>query len=256
MRRLLIATTMILSACNWVADPGPFDTCAGWDVDLHSAERITLGELEGLEWKPAGVPVGTVLYFSGGGFSQVDAKQIPYQVQRLVQDGWTVRSLEYTTGDSDAAHDDAYGWAVDAEARDGHKPLVAIGHSAGGTLAAGLGVSELVDGWVSVAAPFDLSSPPAGTWPWWADLVLPFDNPASYVTNDSPPGYLVHGNADSIVHEGQPLLMMAAYKRAGIGDAITYDYVNTGSETCRDHTPWCGLNYTALVAWLETIGDS
>ena len=116
MRRLLIAMTILLSACNLVADPTADEICPSRAVDFDAAEEISLDGLKGLQWTPRGIPVGTILYFPGGGFNSVSRFDIPSQVVRLVDVGWVVRSVEYTTGDPDQAFDDAWHWATQRHA--------------------------------------------------------------------------------------------------------------------------------------------
>jgi len=252
MRRLLIAMTILLSACNLVADPTADEICPSRAVDFDAAEEISLDGLKGLQWTPRGIPVGTILYFPGGGFNSVSRFDIPSQVVRLVDVGWVVRSVEYTTGDPDQAFDDAWHWATQRHAA----PTVAVGHSAGGTIAQDLGVDGLyVQAWTSVSAPVDSNSLGhyGGLWEYWAKEIPDFDPPHARADHLSAPGYMVHGDHDLIVHEGQPAFMLGAYETAGAGSSISYDYVNTGPETCRGHLPWCGMNMESWETWLEGI---
>lgn len=244
--------TLLLSSCTLIDDPSPEQICPSRGVDFEAAEEIELDGLKGLQWTPKGIPNGTILYFPGGGFNSVSRFDIPSQVVRLVNAGWVVRSVEYTTGDPEQAFDDAWHWATQRHA----SPTVAVGHSAGGTIAQDLGVDGLyVQGWTSVAAPVDSNSLAhyGGLWAYWADEIPDFDSPWTRVDEHSTPGYLVHGNQDYIIHEGQPAFLLGAYESSGIGDRIAYDYVNTGPETCRGHLPWCGMNMEAWETWLEGI---
>jgi acetyl esterase/lipase len=229
---------------------------------------------------------GTLLLIHGGGFVSGDKRDLTGLGPLLHQTdrGWGVVVVNYRlarvgqgvhpfpTALQDVA--DAVRWVRDHGRSVGLDParVVAAGHSAGGTLAALLGVAwnapraeyagvPRVDGWVSVAGILEPSSGAmsrswfglwAGPWApsWYAAA------PATWIDPTDPPGWIIHGDRDRFVEPENARRMIDAARRTGSG-SVSLDVVDrwhggaAQPEAHRSHSPMGGANLAALESWLD-----
>lgn len=160
--------------------------------------------------------------------------------------------------------------------------VIVAGGSAGGTISAlvgtgsnsapgsALGRTEHVDGWVSYAGPMDFTTARAdvveiakqwiGPRPDLAGW-LAAASPVTHIDPLDPPGYIVHGDEDTVVpiQQFDRLIEVAASK--GISKRLYTDRVDTGGNDtsrgqtipCRWHLPMCGANQASLNAWIDAV---
>lgn len=153
------------------------------------------------------------------------------------------------------------------------RTVLVAGSSAGGTIATLIGVGSnavpgkglprtpRVDGWVSLAGIYDFATPTGAshfgaTWLGAARptrRALEAASPVTHIDRHDPPGYVAHGDHDTVVPVSQAALMLGAAARAGVITRLFYDLVTTGSGSCRWHFPACGMNAAAFDDWVERV---
>lgn len=233
---------------------------------------------------PAAAPRGTIVFVHGGGFSQGDKSDhggigflmaqrergwdLVMANYRLYRAGWA----QWPTAVADVAA--AVDWVRTSGPSMGADPqrVVVAGHSAGGTLAALVGVAwnsgddayqsvAHVDGWISVAGILDFNFGGAdGLWaPRWGGSapVLSRMSPVSFLDAGDPPGYVVHGDADRFVPAGHSSGFSSVAARRGA--SVRFDLVDRWAggapmpATMKAHSPGGGVNQTSLNRYLDGI---
>jgi len=234
----------------------------------------------------AGGNRGVVVLVHGGGFvrgGRGELFETGGPVVRQIRRGFALVDVEYRLTDGAAntfptAVRDvslAVEWVRHHGAEHGLNPstVLVAGSSAGGTLAALIGVGSnaapgkglprtpRVDGWVSLAGIHDFVTPSAArhfgdTWLGPGShkaAARAAASPVTHVDRHDPPGYVVHGDKDTVVPMSQAVGRVGAAARAGVVTRLFHDIVNTGPGSCRWHFPACGMNAAAFDDWVERV---
>jgi len=229
---------------------------------------------------------GVIVLVHGGGFvsgSRGELFEHGGPVVRQLERGFAMVDVEYrlTDGERDtfpAAVEDvslALAWVRTHGAAHGlvTDTVLVAGSSAGGTIAALVGLAGndppggpvprpgTVDGWISLAGIHDLVTPGGAahfgvTWLGSASpdpALLAAASPLTHLDGDDPPGYVVHGDHDTVVPVAQAEAMLAAGELRGLGDRLTGDVVDRGPGSCRWHFPGCGMDRAAFDAWVDRV---
>lgn len=153
--------------------------------------------------------------------------------------------------------------------------VVVAGHSAGGMLAAMIGLgwnSELAtsfgitrpDAWVTMAAPMDLATfdtaemMDAWVGPSAAQMVAPL-SPIQNIDALDPPGYLAHGDRDNVVHSYHATATEFVYGLLGLATDVRVDVVDRDSSGGalgpgpRWHLPGDGVGMEAFNQFMDDI---
>lgn len=232
----------------------------------------------------AASPRGTIVFVHGGGFDRgdkADLKGIGYLMAQR-QRGWDIVAVNYRLTRSGGAQwptavDDvaaAIAWirlngasvGVDAQR------LVVAGHSAGGSIAALIGVAwnsndvayrsvSHVDGWISTSGILDFNfADGASVWaPHWSAnrAARTRMSAVSFVDAADPPGYVIHGDSDRMVATGHSTRFVDTAMQRGA--SVRFDLVDRWADgtamasTSRNHSPGSGVNLTALNSFLDRI---
>lgn len=238
---------------------------------------------------------GVIIAVHGGGFVEGTKDEVRNwfgSVMSQTHRGFAVMSVNYrlTSGNTNvfpaAVHDvnEAVRWVRAYGSEYGMNPhtVVVAGSSAGGTISAlvgtgsnaptnsALGRTEKVDGWVSYAGPTDFNNARAdvvGIGRQWigarSDVTgwLAAASPVTHIDPLDPPGYVVHGDHDSIVPIQQFDRMIEVAASKGITKRLYTDRVDTGGIDisrgeqipCRWHLPMCGANHAVFNTWLDAV---
>lgn len=177
-------------------------------------------------------PFPAVVYLHGGGWSSGDRKQLRRQAAHFASTGIMGFAIEYRLSGQapyPAAYEDskaAVEWlrANASKFRVDPRRIYAAGSSAGGHLAALLGVRGAVAGVVAFNPVLDLSGMPPdsnsikrfldGTCAEKADLCRDA-SPVTQVSGSAPPFLILHGTADKTVPYAQAEAMTEKLKAAG-----------------------------------------
>jgi acetyl esterase/lipase len=229
-----------------------------------------------VRWASAPGPAPLVVLVPGGGWQTSDPSGLLPLAESLTGSGATTVTITYSTTSTDATYpvpaDDvacAVRWSAAYADAEGHAPttVVLLGHSAGGHLAALVGLSgdEFggtcpspavdVDGIVGLAGVYDARAVP--------DLIAPFfagppssdpdawtrGDPLWWADNGSAPDtlrvLLLHGDADVVVPVAQATALAASLTRDGVD--VTVRLLPGGShETVIDATVVAPI----IDAWL------
>ncbi len=223
---------------------------------------------------------GVIILVHAGGFysgSRSEVTLYTHSVMDQIERGFSVLSVDYrlSTGSTNlfpAALTDvsnAIRWVRDHGAENGLNPATVIvaGHSAGGTIAAliGLGANDpgsprgqtpAVDGWIAISGFYDLRAGGLATLQrdvWLGAGANPdATNSASAVTlvdSADPPGYVVHGAKDPLVPLAQAVTLAA--RTLDVGRPAWLDIVS--DPACDGHIPTCATNATFLNMWLDGL---
>lgn len=159
---------------------------------------------------------GTALLFRRGAWMGGSESDMLDLAQQFSERGWRGVSVAYPLHDVPGSYQAA---AVAATAyRTASEPLVAVGESAGGTIAEWLAARARVDRAVAVAAPSDFSRwrlIHGGPWPWWPAAVGIEDelwrwSPARlYRARTSAPLAVYQSRDDAVVEPAQAREMHA-----------------------------------------------
>lgn len=152
--------------------------------------------------------------------------------------------------------------------------MIVAGHSAGDTLASlvgsnsngnsprSFGVTAKVDGWVSNAGISDSRRGTNATVNTIgaARLVDVQGRAAATSTTthlgcNDPPGYVVHGDLDTVVPIAQTYALLEDAANKGIGGHLYYDIVDRCTVWCRNHAPQCGVNASIFNYWVGRSDD-
>ncbi|GAB4168533.1 MAG: alpha/beta hydrolase [Terrimicrobiaceae bacterium] len=193
----------------------------------------------------AGEAPPLLVYIHGGGWRSGDPSNIPWQLQKLIDEGYAVASISYRFTDESkfpAQLEDvrsALRWLLEHGAEHGIDPrrMVLIGGSAGGHLAmlaacTSTNLRDEIKGVVSYFGPADFllrakTQPEKTRRPDGSVFQLlggsVEDNeplareasPAWQVGPSAPPLLIFHGTADTVVLPDQSERMAAAYREAG-----------------------------------------
>ncbi|MEZ5309055.1 MAG: alpha/beta hydrolase [Microthrixaceae bacterium] len=236
----------------------------------------------------AGGNLGVIILVHGGAFTSGDRSEVKRMsgvIMSQLNRGYSVVNIEYrlttaSTNHFPAAVDDvsaAVRWVRENGADYGMNPetVIVAGHSAGGTLAAlvgvgwnsspsgALGTTAKVDGYISFAGILDFPNAAPITaflgrsWlgahadtPGWSQAA----SATSHLDPADPPGYLAQGDLDTYVEMNQVNLMAGSLLRSQTSYAKLFvDRVVTGDDTCRWHIPQCGVNATELNRWIDLV---
>lgn len=233
----------------------------------------------------SGAAVGTIVFVHGGGFTGGDKSGpvgLTGPILAQLERGWDVVSVNYRLNRGDvapwpAAVDDvaaAVAWVREHGSDSGllGERVVVAGHSAGGTLAALVGLAgnsddpayagiPAVDGWIDMSGINDFSSLMGGFWgTLWSDelsSISPRMSPTSFVDAEDPPGYVVHGDDDGIVPAAHAHALKDEADR--VGSRVSLDVVDAWSDQAwmpdryRNHVPTGGVNVAALNGFLDRL---
>lgn len=256
---------------------GPDHSCGGsQEVDIYKAS--------------SGGNKGTLVYFHSGGFISGDKAPLTHlgPIKQQLTNGYSIVSVNYRLAAGDRVRDGFPAMAADVASvlhwvrGNGHahglntNKIVAVGTSAGGTLAGWAGVSHnsnlsefanmpRIDGWISVSGILDWSQGPrskdwsvilqgqaAADARGQSNTVL-----AQHDSND-PPGYLIHGDLDGFVEVGNARVFAKSKPSGTRNGTVTVDIVDVDSEgnsldPYRGHNPLGGAHANALSSWLDAI---
>jgi len=284
-----------------VADPGPGETVQLRWLGAEPPSSHSYGEdpRQVLDVYPVdGGGRGTIVVVHGGGFTTGDKLEAQQYfgllgAQRLR--GFGIVSVDYrlTTWTANAFPtavtdvSNAIDWIRAHAASLGlnTSTLVVAGVSAGATISALIGTAgndlapgplgsvARVDGWIGFAGAYDFRDDRwarvsiaslRDQWLGWNRADVRFVEAASAVMHldrGDAPGYVAHGDNDSIVPIRQLDLLVDAARLSGVTTTLHVDRVDTGgvdlstgaAVPCRWHLPMCGTNATALGAWLDSL---
>lgn len=238
----------------------------------------------------AGGNKGVIVAVHGGGFtagSRKDTAEWFGPIFAQTRRGYAVVAVTYQLTDTakrvglfpSAVRDvsTAVSWVRSSGATLGmnSQTVIVAGHSAGGAVAAlvgvghnsppsgPLGVTAKVDGWVSMAGIHDFTGPNVGIRNFGNAWLGPNANSAAWRNAASatkhfdpsdPPGYLLHGDSDGIVPLDQTQAMLSAGMAAGVPTGrMFYDIVSSGPAECRNHLPQCGMNARVFGDWVDQV---
>lgn len=244
------------------------------DVAYGDHERNVLDVYQPREGLVNGAPRGTIVWIHGGWFLSGDKTDLTNGfygvVLRQLHRGYSIVSVNYRrqvdapfpAGRDDIVtalnyvreHADELGLDVSELVVAGHSAGAAmalmVGDSAGRQTAAG--VVPPVDKIVALApiTSFDgtgrLAAMPLEFWVPTGERSL--QQPISLVSPSNPPTYVAHGDYDIVVPVGHSDQFAWASHVAKA--PIAYDRVMSGPSLCRGHFVMCGVNTTALDAFL------
>lgn len=277
----LAAAAITVSSC--VVPPSPRSDGAA----LARGPRVpdtTIEYAEGLEaslYKArSGGNRGVIVLVHAGGFYSGSRTEVGLYVHPILDQldrGFAVLSVDYrlTSGSTNlfpAALQDvsrAIDWVRLQGPANGLNPRTVLiaGHSAGGTIAAliGLGAdnpgslrgtTSAVDGWIAISGFYDLRV--EGTAALQRDVWLGPGastariNSASALTlvdAGDPPGYIIHGAKDPLVPLAQAFSLGAA--TLNTGRPAWLDVVS--EPNCDGHIPTCAVNMSFLNAWVDDV---
>ena len=214
-----------------------------------------------------------LVFVHGGGFvsgAKEDINNGEYgQILRQMDRGYAVVTVNYrlaTQAPFPAARDDvalaiAHLRANGATMGLNVGRLIVAGHSAGGSLAAMIGTNPgaptqfgsvpRVDEYVAIS-PITIFNGD-GVAPMPSDFWVPSaqraaQSPLTTLDPSDPRGYIIHGDLDGIVPVAHADRFMQ--KAATAGAKVTFDRVDDGATSCRNHLPMCGANAEYLDNWL------
>ena len=289
----LIAALIALAASCSVPDPAPGETMkVNWGPPKVSHRNVSYGphaENTADIYLPAkGGNRGVIVMVHGGGFvsgQRADAINTFGPILAQTHRGFGLVNVSYRlqghgynpfpNAVTDVAT--AVNWVRAHGSKYGLNPrtVIVAGHSAGGTLASLVGpgangagpkifpVTAKVDGWVSVAGVNEFRSNTNATVraigaAWLIDVAGRGGQASTvgHLDRWDPPGYLVHGDLDSIVPVGQAHALLGAAAEKGVATSrLYYDIVDTGSVWCRNHEPKCGMNANIFNFWVDQVHD-
>jgi len=228
----------------------------------------------------AGGNKGVIVLVHAGGFYTGSRQQIAAYATPIMDQidrGFAVLNIDYrlTSGNQNqfpAAVADvsaAIDWTRSTGPNYGINPATVIvaGHSAGGTLAAliGLGAnnpnsprgnSSPVDGWIAISGIYDLRVPGVAQLQQraWLGPNASADaiEAASAVTladAGDAPGYIAHGTQDPLVPVAQAFVMFVTSWLTRTNPWM--DLVS--SADCNAHIPTCAMNTSYLNMWVDRI---
>lgn len=284
---LLVALAMVVSSCGLFDDDAPPPTTLPRPEETDIVYGQEIGCIDGVDpcsgaqsvdiyRSPAPGPNPVVIWLHGGGFIQGDkADGVSEHLQPLLDGGWDIVAANYRLVDIDGT--DAFPaplqdakrvvrWVkANAAAEDWDAASVAaLGHSAGGNLAAMLAVTSqrpeleptdlpealtAVDSSVVAAIAMAPVSDLAmfATAPFWTDAVARYvgctDCPdqlaagsvAPQVDASAAPLMLLHGVEDTVASPAQGDGVVAAFDAAGIADRVALVVISDGPELFRGH---------------------
>lgn len=190
-----------------------------------------------------------VIFFYGGGWTEGDRATYQFVGTALASRGVTTviadyrlyPEVEFPEFMDDAA--EAYVWVARnlANGCTPSRPMIVMGHSAGGYMAALLALdpSYLDRQGVGISRPaavIGLAGPYAfdpTTWPTTKKIFVPSAGnpdgarPVAFVKPDAPPALLLHGGADTVVRLYNTRDLAAALSKAGV-EAQTIEYPGIG----------------------------
>lgn len=218
---------------------------------------------------------GTIVFVHGGGFTRGTRTELTDGNFGLVlaqlDRGFDIVSVSYRLAPAHpfpaALHDVglAISWVRTEGAGVGldTRRVIAMGHSAGGSLAAMVGTSPglptefgplpRVDRWVAIAAMSNyggdgLLEDFPGAWGLHSATQRWVASPITTLDRTDPPGYLIHGDRDRFVADWHSI-MFAAHART-VGADVRLDHITSGPANCRDHFSPCGADMAPLQTFL------
>lgn len=228
----------------------------------------------------AGGNRGIIVLVHAGGFytgSRHEVAAYATPVMDQINRGFAVLNIDYrlttaTQNQFPAAVADvsaAIDWTRNSGPNYGVNPakVIVAGHSAGGTLAAliGLGAnnpgsprgsSSPVDGWIAISGIYDMRAEGVAQLQqraWLGPNASPEAiQAASAVTladAGDAPGYIVHGAQDPLVSVAQAFVMFVSSWLTGRNPWM--DLVS--SADCNGHIPTCAMNTSYLNMWVDRI---
>lgn len=282
-RTLLLATTIVVlllaAACAPAAPPRqlvPASHHAGivadqTDVAYGPADEHRLDVF----LTRSSVRRGTIVFVHGGGWTRGDKEELTGglygPVLAQLDRGFDIVSIDYRLAPEHpfpAALDDvglAISWVRSEGAGEGldTRRVVAMGHSAGGSLVAMVGTSPgmptefgtlpRVDRWVAISAMSTyggegLLADFPGAWGLTSPAQRLLASPLTTLDRTDPPGYLIHGDRDGFVADWHSV-MFASHART-VGADVRLDHITSGPSECRDHWGPCGADMGPLQAFL------
>ncbi|MGB3412855.1 MAG: alpha/beta hydrolase [Microthrixaceae bacterium] len=224
---------------------------------------------------------GTIVFIHGGGFTTGDKSEIreviwaPILAER--DNGFDVVSINYrlaSVAPYPAAFDDAalaVSWVMTHGASQGLDTgrVIVVGHSAGGALAAMVGTRPdatthfgsvpRVDSWVGIAPLLDFRTDeqighdfPAD-WGLSGQIERAFSSPLASLDATDPPGYLIHGDHDTVVsvRQSDMFALMGAASGADVRyDRVDFDPLGRPPAECLWHLPLCAADMVQFDDWL------
>jgi len=249
-----ICRALLIVALAVSAAAGLHGSAPGGQSAYEVTRNITYATCDGEELKadvyqPAGTgPFPAVICIHGGAWFSGGRYQMTLVARTLAEHGYVAISISYRLAPKHkfpAQIEDcrrAVQWAnkVAGQYKIDPNRIAAWGYSAGGHLAALLGVSEPgIKVVVAGGAPCDFRELPADAkaLAYWlggtrGELPDVYRNasPAALVGPKSPPFFFYHGENDSLVPIEQPKQMLAALKKSGV-QAELYIVPKTGHIT-------------------------
>ncbi len=267
---LLCSCTALLTACGALqimSDTSPSGHFVKTsDIRYGEADRNFLDYYEPLD-VASDAPL--VVFFYGGGWRDGNRTEYEFVASALTRAGFRVvipdyrlyPEVSFPTFMTDAAA--AAGWAVkstgSSQAREAGVYLV--GHSAGAHIAALLATDQkylaqesisanTLAGLVGLSGPYDFLPIESG----YLVEVFPEDSradsqPINFVTADTPPTLLIHGEDDELVEPGNTERFAAALRQAGVPVTIKL-YPDTG------HAAVAAAMAPQLDFVADTLGDT
>ncbi len=284
---LAVTSLLVVTSCGLFEDDEPPSTTmsrppeadVAYGVDLSCAPDVipcTGAQTVDIYRSDEIGPNPVVVWIHGGGFIGGDkATGLNEHLETFLDDGWDIVSMNYRLSTADAnqfpaALQDAkyvVRWVkANAANQDWDATSVAaVGHSAGGNLAAMLAVTSDVDelepvdlaphltavdssviAAIAIAPVSDVGA--FGDVLGWDRAALwytgcdgcPEEQRASvipYVDGESSPLLMLHGADDPIAPPAIGEAVVAAYQAAGIGDRVQLIVVDDGPEDFRGHNP-------------------
>jgi acetyl esterase/lipase len=253
---IVVALAMVATGCL-VPDPASIRGTLGYQYTAGESvdARITWGprSLAGDIYLPSGTPKGTIVYYSGGGFT----RWITYGTDAAlahVRRGWAVFVPRYRLNTRfPAAVVDAVDAVRFVRTSGGAHGLnedrvVVMGLSSGATLAGLVAVSNderwfghdrnsRPDAWIAAGGlfSFETAGGRGGSWRTYpADVKRDWFGPGrpvpaqasalKAVSAGDPPAYLIHGEDDYVVHPDESTAMAITYDALGLD--VSYDVVS------------------------------
>jgi acetyl esterase/lipase len=286
---LCAAALMFLSACSPAYGQGVTSTPSATQPAANSSYKL----LDGVPYRTVDgqilacdlyVPQGegalpVVLFVHGGGWSGNDRKQLRRQAAFLAERGFFGMAIDYRLAPehpSPASFEDAQAavaWLRDHASQYHLNPnrIAAVGSSAGGHLAAMLGVfsgpqsnpATKVEAVVAFNGIFDLNTmPPSAMVEQFIGTSCSASlarckkaSPISYVQNGLPPFLILHGTADMTAPYSQATSMVAALHAAH--DSATLFTADGAPHTFWAQDHWMNPAFDAMYRFLaSTIGQN